>query len=208
MTELLTALLQFAKENWTRIVPAIVAAAGSFLAGRAALNRWRRREFLHRLNVSLSFIDGGVLRIRTLLEMDCDDIFLNKSASKQVVKYARKTTVADPILPVDDEQSWTYLNAVLNEVSERFAEGQIKRDMGLPVSQQSYLLCLTCEKAGPVKTQKIRCMVVRKSLLEKLPEEEPTYERPSHATRWETLHFLAKRYATRPGQFMEIELAV
>lgn len=205
---LLTTVIEFFKENASRIIPAIVAAVGSSIAGYLALRRWRRREFLHRLNVSLTRIDDGMLRIRTLLEMDCDDIFLNKSASKQIVKYAKRTTLADPILPIADEDCWNYLNAILNEVSERFSEGQIKRDMGLTVQSERYLLCLTCEKAGPVKTQKIRCMVVRKSLLTKLPEEEPQYESRSHSTRWQTLQHLAKAYAKRPGQFIEMEISV
>lgn len=208
MGEFITAIFEFAQEHWSRLVPVVIAAVGSFWAGFAAMRRWRRREFLHRLNVSLTQIDAGTLKIRTLLEMDCEAIFLNKAAAKQIVKYARAATAGDPILPIPSEERWNYLNAVLNEVSERFAEGQIKRDMGVSVRSENYLMCLTCEKAGPVKTQKIRALVVRKSLLLKLPKEPPKYESPSHVTRWETLQFMANAHVKTPEHFIEIEICL
>lgn len=200
------AILDYLREDWPKLLTILVAAVGSFLAGRGLRRRWKKRDFLHRLNVSLTSIEGGILRIRTLLEMDCEEIFLNASASKEIVKLAKRTTTKDPILPIDKADCWQYLNAVLNEISERFAEGQVRRDMGLPVVSERYVLCLTREAAGTIRTQKLRCLVTKKSLLEKLPEQSPAFEATSHGTRWETLQFLAAEYRRNPHRFIEMEI--
>ncbi len=209
MNDTLNSLLDYLRENWPELLW-IVAAAGiaSYMAGRRARLRWRKRDFMNRLNVTLSSVDAGTLRIRTILEMDCEQIFLNSSAAKTVVKLAKRTTADDPILPIPKEDCWYYLNAVLNEISERFADGHIKRDLGLPVERGQYLLCLTCERVGPVRTQKVRAMLVRKSFLTALPDEEPQYESPWHATRWQTLHQIAEQYAKNPHRFLEVEICL
>ena len=209
MNEIFASLFNYLRDNWPELLW-IVAAAGvaSYLAARRDRTRWIKRDFLNRLNVSLTSIEAGKLRIRTILEMDCERIFLNASAAKTVVSMARRTTVDDPILPIPEEDCWYYLNAVLNEISERFAAGQIKRDLGLPVERGEYLVCLTREKAGPVRTQKVRAMLVRKSLLTSLPDEEPEYESPSHVTRWLTLKQLAQQYVKNPHRFIEMEICL
>jgi hypothetical protein len=160
------------------------------------------------LNVSLTFIEGGTLRIRTILEMDCEQILLNASAAREIVRLARRTTAEDPILPIPPDDTWQYLNAVLNEISERFAAGHIKRDLGLPVERGEYLLCLTRENAGLTRTQKVRGMLVRKSLLTALPEREPAYEDPTHQTRWMTLQQIAAQYQKNPQRFIELEICL
>ena len=201
--------LDYLRSNWPELVWIVIAAgAASWLAGRKARIRWRDRDFLDRLNVSLTTVRDGVLRIRTLIEAPCEDIFLNPAAAKAVVDFAKQTTAADPLLPIPEDDCWFYLNAVLNEVSERFAAGQLARDMGLPVETETYLLCLTCERAGAVRTQKVRCMVVRKSLLTDLPEEAPRFESPNHQTRWDTLRQLAGVHAASPGRFLEMEICL
>lgn len=209
MQEMIDSLLAYAREKWPELLWIVFAAGfASYFATRKARLRWKKRDFLDRLNVSLTSIEGGVLRIRTIFEEEGEKIFLNTAAAQTVVKLARQTTSQDPILPIPEEDCWQYLNAVLNEISERFSEGQIRRDLGLPVERGLYLLCLTCEKAGPVRTQKVRGMLVRKSLLANLPEQEPTYESPNHVTRWATLKQLAAQYQSRPYRFLEIEICV
>lgn len=209
MPEILDSLLAYLKENWPELLW-IIAAAGiaSYVAGRRSRIRWKNRDFLDRLNLSLTTIDDGVLRIRTIFETDCEEIFLNESASRKVVELARKTTESNPLLPIPQADRWFYLNAVLNEVSERFAVGQLRRDAGLPVERIEYLLCLTCEKAGAVRTQKVRGMLVRKQMLLNLPTEEPQYEGSSHNTRWQTLNQMAEQYTADPSNFIEIEVCL
>jgi len=202
-------LYDYLSGNWPELLWIVVAAGvASYLAGRRSRSRWLKREFLDRLNVTLTSIEDGTLRIRTIFEMDCEAIFLNRSAAKTIVGLAKQTTEKDPMLPIPKEDCWQYLNAVLNEISERFALGHIKRDMGLPVERGQYVLCLTCERAGPVRTRKVRGMLVQKSILTDLPEEEPTYESPSHVTRWMTLQHIADQYVKNPKRFIEMEVCV
>jgi hypothetical protein len=209
MNEALESLIKYVSENWPELLWIVIAAGvASYLGGRRARSRWRNHDFLDRLNVSLTSIEQGNLRIRTILEMDCQDIFLNAAAAKTVVKLARQTTADDPMLPIPDADCWQYLNAVLNEISERFAVGQIKRDLGLPVERGEYVLCLTCEKSGLVRTQKVRGMLLRKAMLTALPKDEPRYESPTHATRWKTLQQIAKQYQKNPQRFIEMEICL
>jgi len=209
MADIINSLLEYLRDNWPELLwVAVAAGVASYMVARRARSRWRKREFLDRLNVSLTRIENGVMQIRTILEMDCEDVFLNPSAARTIVELAKKTTAADPILPIPKDDCWLYLNAVLNEISERFAVGQIKRDLGMTVERGEYLLCLTCERAGAVRTQKIRAMLLQKSMLTGLPADEPSYESPLHATRWKTLQQLAEQYRANPHRFIEIEICL
>lgn len=209
MPELIESLFEQFEEHWIKFVTAaLFMGVGWFFGKRRAKSEWSRKEFLDRLNVSLTSIDDGTLKIRTIIEKACQEVFLNTVAAEAINAAARQTTEENPLLPLAEDDYWYYLNAVLNEIAEKFAEGQIRRDLGLPVEVGTYLICLTCEKAGAVRTQKVRAMVVRKSLLSNLPENMPKFESPNHSTRWETLQFLAKTWKTAPHQFLEVELCM
>ena len=209
MSELIETLFEQFEEHWVKfITAALFMGVGWFFGKRRAKSEWAKKEFLDRLNVSLTSIDDGTLKIRTIIEKACQEVFLNTVAAEAINAAARQTTEDNPLLPLGEDDYWYYLNAVLNEIAEKFAEGQIRRDLGLPVEVGTYLICLTCEKAGAVRTQKVRAMVVRKSLLANLPEKTPKFESPNHSTRWETLQFLAKTWKTAPHQFLEVELCM
>ncbi len=207
-------------EIWNSVVTAVrehavkVAAGfvlmlvGWYFGKWRARAHWKKQEFLDRLNISLNTIDGGVLKIRTLSEKHCEQVFLNSSASDAVQIAARKTTAQNSLLPLPVNDTWFYLNAVLNDLSEQFALGVMKRDMGLPGTSAIYLIALTCELSGEMRTRKIRAMVIKKSLLTNLPAEMPKLESPNHSKRWETLQQLALEYSREPKRFMEIELCV
>lgn len=209
MTQILDAALEYVHKHWIEFLTAAVfMGIGWYLGKRRARSEWRRKEFLHRLNVSLNMISDGRLLIRTIMEKSCADVFLNTVAAETVAAVARKTTESDPILPLPKSEYWYYLNAVLNEVSEKFATGQIRRDLGVPVNTGTFLICLTCECAGEVKTRKVRAMLIKKMTLEKLPEKRPMLESPNHATRWETLKLLAETYSKHSHKFLEVEINV
>ena len=209
MREILDTLLEYAEEHWLKAVSATVFMALGWFFGRyRARSRWRKRQFYDRLNVSLNTIDEGTLRIRTLVEKSCEEVFLNKAAVEAITSAAWATTESDPLVALPRDDYWFYLNAVLNEVAERFSEGQIRRDLGLPVTSVRYLVCLTCEKAGAVRTQKIRAMLVQKKLLEHLPDEPTGFEAENHRTRWHTLQKMAAEYRSNPHRFLELEICV
>ena len=209
MLEIFRSLQNYLAENWPEIVWITGAAAtAAYLAGRRNRANWTNRSFLDRLNVSLNTISDNTLRIRTILETDVETVFLNRSAAKQITQLAKKTTEMDPLIPVPRDDCWYFLNSVLNEISERFSLGFMRDDAGLKGKKVTYLVCLTCEQAGSVRTHKIRAMLVRKDMLENLPQDCPNLEHPTHITRWETLQTLAERWKLAPHYFIELELVL
>jgi hypothetical protein len=202
-------LQDYIKDHAIKLITGLVLMAlGWYFGRRRAAKDWKKQEFLDRLNLSLNSIEDGTLKIRTLSEKRCEDVVLNSAAADTVQKMAGKTSTTDPILPIPDNENWFYLNSVLNDLSEQFAVGLLKRDMGGPVKTATYLVALTCESAGEMKTRKILAMVIQKSLLLKLPIETPRFESPNHITRWTTLQFLSAEYSRNPRRFLEVELSV
>lgn len=190
------------------LIAGLFTAVGWYWGKRKAKADWRRREFFDRLNVSLNIVRDGTLQIRTILEKGCAEIFLNSAATETIIALSRQTTANDAIIPLPKEEYWFYLNSVLNEVAEKFALGQIKRDLGLAVSSERYLICLTNECSGEMKTRKLRAMLIQKKLLTHLPTEQPKLESPHHLTRWQTLNQLATEYQKNPHRFLEMEIVV
>lgn len=207
MSEFLDLLFDKLEENWVKIVTAaIFMGIGWFFGKRRAAKDWEKREFFDRLNISLNIIRDGKLKIRTLNETHCDALFPNSKAAQAVIEAAKKTTVDDPILPLPENDYWYYLNALLNEVSEQFAVGSLREDLGLPVSCDTFVICLTSEANVNIRMRKVRAMVIRESLLKNLPEKKPTIARPQHETRWETLQKLAVAYEKTPDKFITVDL--
>lgn len=129
-------------------------------------------------------------------------------AVDRLLQAAAKTTIDKPIIPIEQEDRWFFLNTVLNELSETFAAGLFKREAGQGHESIRYLICLTNECDGEIKTRKIRAMVIRKDLLKKLAEEPPQFESPNHSIRWKTLQAMKTMYGTEPSYFIEAEIIV
>jgi hypothetical protein len=202
-------------DHWTKVLSGIVVFyLGRVLGRRRAIADWSRREFMNRLMVSLNSLqstqDGKPkLAIRTLLEKNLPEVLLNVYAVERVLAAAARTNERDPILPLEKDDRWLVLNSVLNEIAERFAVGTLARDLGVPVDAKPYVICLTNEVAGPVKTRKIRAMVVREDhLLNGAFEQGVSLEAESHVTRIDTLKSMRERYRTEPDLFLRIELSV
>jgi hypothetical protein len=195
--------------HWFKVVTALAClAAGWYLGKWRARKVWHRKEFFHRINVSLNSFGSGKLLIRTIMEKHCDQVFQNSAAVERIIAAARKTTADDPIIPLPKDDYWYFLNAVLNAITELFAEGEIRRDLGMPVRSGRYLLCLTREVEGDLRMQKIRVMVIQKEILQGFLHAEPQLERSVHITRWTTLKRLAASYREHPYKFMEMEITV
>lgn len=196
-------------EHWLEAsVGFVFMAIGLWWGRRRAQKAFRKRQFFERLNISLNSIVDDTLQIRTLSEKTSSEVFLNTVAVEKLLKAAAKTTVEDPLIPFDSDDHWFYLNSVLNEVSEQFADGFLQREAGQPTETVSFVICLTNECDGNLRTRKIRAMVVRRDLLENLPEKCPQLEQDHHDTRWKTLTIMARRWKENPIQFKELELVV
>jgi hypothetical protein len=209
MQQWLEQLLQNIRDHGTKLLAAAVFTILGWGVGRWRARRaWAKRDFLNRLNFSLNILQDGKLHIRTLMEKSCEDVFLNQSASEQVLACARQTTATNPFLPLPKADYWYFLNQILNELAEKFATGQLRRDLKLPVTSSTYLICVTSESAGEIRTRKIRAMIIRKEQLMNLPEAVPQLESPHHVTRWETLQRMKAAYQKEPHLFLEMELSV
>jgi hypothetical protein len=209
MEQFLNSLRDLTMEHGVKLLTAAAFTLVGWLFGRWRASRsWKKREFFNRLNVSLNTIHEGKLLIRTVLEKTCEEVLLNSVAVDQLIKAAQKTTKQNSIIPLPKEDRWFYLNAVLNEISETFAEGLFRREAGKPCDAVRYLICLTNECDGDIRTRKVRAMVIRKESLVNLPSEVPALESPNHAIRWTTLQQLKKSYATDPADFIEAEIVI
>lgn len=204
-------------DHWVKIL----AGVGIFLAGRfwgrwKARKSWDRKEFFNYMCVSLNTIyehdvtGKETLGIRTILEKPLREVFLNPVAADRFLKHAMSTDEENSIPRIPEQDRWHYLNAVLNEVAEKFATGTIDRDLGLPTASSHYLLFLTREVDGDVRTHKPRAMLVRKDHLlagRFHDAEDPlALERPHHAKRVRTLEEARHLYAEDPSHFLEIEI--
>jgi hypothetical protein len=209
MQDFFNTVRQIVTEHGVKVLTAAAFTAAGLLIGRwRAAQSWKKREFFDRLNVSLNSLHGGKLLIRTVLEKTCEEILLNKVAVERLIKLAQQTTKDNPIIPIPKEDRWFYLNAILNELSETFAEGLFKREAGKPHDAVRYLICLTNECDGEVRTRKVRAMVMRKDTMLNLPSDPPTLESPNHAIRWKTLQQMQKAYAVDSTNFIEAEIVV
>jgi len=209
MADLIQVISDELVEHWVKIVTAaLFMLAGWFWGRRKERKQWERREFLDRLNISLNMIDENKLKIRTLLEKKSLEIFLNTEAVSRIQELASKTVPGKPIIPIPAKDCWYYLNAVLNELSETFSQGQLAKDLGIPTACGQYLVCLTNEADGAVRTRKLRAMVIQKNLLINLPKQMPTLESSHHQTRWETLKELSRSYKKTPYYFLDVELVI
>jgi hypothetical protein len=209
MNEWLSTIRDQLSDHGIKVAVAVGFTILGWLFGRwKAARDWRRREFFNRLNISLNSIIDGKLLIRTVLEKSCEEVFMNRVAVDRLLQAAQQTTPAEPLIPLIPDDRWFYLNSILNEISEKFSSGLFLREAARPHDAVRYLICLTNECDGDVRTRKIRAMVVRRDRLLSLPSEQPVLESPNHAVRWKTLQHMQKRYATDPSMFLDVEILI
>ncbi len=186
-------LLEYVRDNWEPLALAVtlIVALIAYLKTRAT---WKSRNFMSRVNLSLNYVEDNKLKIRTLREDDIGRILLgNKHGKRLLLRAARKTTVGEPFLSLPQRDAWVVLNAILNELSEQFADGFLARSMGAPTRSATYVFGVTCEKDSDVRINKIRVMIIKRSLLERIDDlEEVEFESPLHHIRLKTLRLMKR----------------
>ena len=66
LQQVLSFIAEYVHEHWIKFVTAAAfMAVGWFWGRRRPRSEWQRKEFLHRLNVSLNILKDGKLMIRT-----------------------------------------------------------------------------------------------------------------------------------------------
>mgnify|MGYP007073183572 CR=1 FL=1 len=190
---------EFVSEHWLKVLVIIGATVlGWIIKKFVDRRRWYRRQFLSRVNFSLNIVEGGYLRIRTLIEKELKEVLLdNAQAMRIVLKTSRQTTVQDPFVPLPKDEAWLVLISILNELAEKFSAGTLAADMGVPVRKETYVFGLTSEPDPDVRVRKLRVMIIREELLRQIAAgkvPEPKYEAPTHNVRWKTLGEMGRRY--------------
>lgn len=197
------------------VISAVLLSVLSFVVGRywgryRAHREWESKIFLHRCIVSLNIFADGFLKIRTVLERNLDDVFLNQIAVEKVEAAAAKCNADHPILPLAAKDRWYILNFVLNAVAEHFVEGHVRQDAGDQVTTVKYALFLTAELVGDERIRKVRAMLVKHDHLVNFPYPDtlPQLENPWHEDRIKTLRKAAALYAKEPDNFLVLEVCV
>jgi hypothetical protein len=199
--QILSVVTEWISDNWFKALSlAAIAVVTAIWARYQASRAWRRRQFLKRVNLSLNFLDGDMLRFRTLFELELDSILLGNSAAVRIVlRAARRTRPGQPIMEFPPDEAWHIMNSVLNEISERFAHGTLAAAVGVPVVRRQFVFAMTCEKDKDVRWMKIRIMLIAENLLERIASSaipKPNFEAPHHSIRWNTLNTIAACYKT------------
>ncbi len=193
-------LISWLQEHWTEALASLVSLFIGGLIGRwRAWKRFADRSFFDRVTVSLNYVENGQFKIRTLLERSALEIFRNAEMTRAVMEACAKKGKG-PLLALPDNDYWFYLNPVLNAISERFAEGFVRREAGTGAAEQTYLLFLTCENDDGVmvRQRKVRAMMIREQTLLATIELTPEFRNPFQAARWETLRKVREEWATNP----------
>jgi hypothetical protein len=202
---------------WEQILAAALILFVGWMWGRwRSILAWHKKQFRDRVLLSLNCLnkqdDKTYLKLRTLFERDIHEVFQNDNMEKIVQKAIEQTTESDPLLRLPQEDGWYVLNAVLNRISEEFASGMLRKDMGLEVVSKWYTFCLTFEKEGGLRIQKLRVMLVEKDRLAEFPEnielDHFVFESEKHKGRIQTLRFLKQELQKNPNLFMHIELCM
>ncbi len=198
------------QEYW----PEVMLSAVSLVVG-GALGRWQasrrfaRREFFDRVNVSLNYVQDGKFLIRTLLERGSTEVFRNPAMARKVARAATERH-GGPILALPDDDYWVYLNAVLNVISEQFADGFVRQESKMQTAELEYLLFLTSEYSPASRQRKIRAMLIREDLLMNIEEVQlPRFRNAYHQARWESLREVRAEWVESKGQTPRIrEIAI
>jgi hypothetical protein len=136
---------------------------------------WRKKSFLNQVNFSLNYIENGQLCLRTLLELSATEVWLNDYGIKKVYNAAAKTRHDQPFIHLDDQEDMDFIKrAVLNVLSEKFAEAFLARSMNLPVRTAKYCFAITFENFPDMRTRKIRVLLMEAESLKQLgdPSEQ------------------------------------
>jgi hypothetical protein len=128
--------------------------------------QWQRKQFLARVNFSLDYLSGDTLAMRTLLETTASEVWLNEYGVGHVNAAARCASVDQPFLMLADPVDRDFANrAILNVLSERFAEVYLAASLGRPVQTAPHIFGITCEKYGDIRTLKLRVLVIAEQTL-------------------------------------------
>lgn len=195
----LQAFLEWMRPHWNTLA-LIVTWIGILVVALRRRLQWRHKRFLTQVNFSLNYRSGNSLVMRTLLERDASEVWLNAYGVKLVNAAAARTTPQNPFLLFKDTKDQDFINrAVLNVLSGRFAETFLAVSLGAPVRSATYSFAITCEKFEDIRTIKLRVLLMSEATMLDLfgPERsaEPMQIRnPIYQARLTTLRAMYDLY--------------
>jgi hypothetical protein len=133
------------------------AFAWIYLAKRSD---WSRKQFLSHVNFSLNYVSAGRLVMRTLVEVSAQNVWMNELGVHTVRRAASRTTSKQPFVELADESDMNFVyRAVLNVLSEKFADAYLAESMGIPVESSEYRFAITMERYKDIRTLKLRVLL-------------------------------------------------
>ena len=131
MSDFIEILDDLIVDHWSKLLLGLILFVVGQWWGRVRSKReWTKKEFHNRVTISLNLIQDGRLKIRTVLEKEAKEIFINDEAVATVLSSAAKTTDKDPVVHFPKNDRWHLLNAVLNEIAEDFKIGSLLKTWG------------------------------------------------------------------------------
>jgi hypothetical protein len=195
----LHAFLEFMRPHWSWL--ALVGTwVGIAIIALRRRQHWRSKHFWTQVNFSLNYRIGDQLAMRTLLESTAPEVWPNEYGVRKVLSAAARTTIEQPFILLDDSRDQEFVNrAVLNALSERFAEVFVAASLGLPVRTGTYCFAVTCEKYVEIRTLKLRVLIMEEQALHALfgPEgmaEQLVVKNHVYRARLQTLRGLYALY--------------
>jgi hypothetical protein len=189
---------------WERIYPhlsmvgLVLTWLGIVLVYLRRRTAWKQKSFLNQVNFSLNYIEDGQLCLRTLLELSATEVWLNDYGIKKVFNAAAQTRPDQPFIHLDDKEDMDFIKrAVLNVLSEKFAEAFLARSMNLPVRLAKYCFAITFENFPDMRTRKIRVLLMETETLKRLsdPQEKDfTVAEVRHQDRLTVLRMMRDIY--------------
>ena len=123
---------------------ALLTATTALLAYTKSRLDLHYRQFVGRVGFSLSIMDNGKLKLRTVGEEALNSLMMGNSAAARVIlDAAKKTTVAWPILTLPPNESYVLMKAIFNQLSPISAQGFFLMDRSEPHLGQRASLALT-----------------------------------------------------------------
>jgi hypothetical protein len=163
-------------------------------------SEWLKKSFLNQVNFSLNYIEDGKLCIRTLLETTASQVWLNSYGINKVFKAAGRTRPDQPFIILPDEEDMGFVKrAVLNVLSEKFADVFLAQGMGLPVKTARFVFAITFENFPDMRTRKFRILLMEVESLKQLFVETPgegemKVSEPRHRDRLSVLRAMRDIY--------------
>jgi hypothetical protein len=130
-----------------RVGGLLAGVVGTWYAWYQAKKTWNQREFHNLVTFSLNTIGAdGVLRFRTILEREVEDILRHPNARRLLTQAKSHTSDERPFLELPSDDAWFITNPFLNAIAEVTAPGFVAQDLGLPVTKDWYVFGITNER--------------------------------------------------------------